>query len=157
MKRKRTEDDWVGHPGSSATYPDNWSSTTRNTTELRANHKFLVDNAERMWILAQVSDPNQDYSFDQMAIVQVDKKIFLCQTTGCSCPSPWEVWFVHSGPFHNLRQVIAAIKAGEYAGCTLPQYEHEDLLGQLEDCLPKPKIHLVPTALRDMDLEERTV
>jgi hypothetical protein len=115
-KKYAKDHDWVGAGGVS------------NTDE-----GLLSANRDKVEILAEVSDDNLSYEFDMMAICYLrGHGYFICQATGCSCPSPSETWGVVKR-FRTRKQVMKAIEDGEYQGYTLPSYAVEDLRTQLLD------------------------
>lgn len=95
------------------------------------DERLLCDNASKVEILAEVSDPNQGWDFDVMAVCFLrGHGYFICQASGCSCPSPSETWgVVHR--YKTKRAVMKAIEDGEYQGYTLPAYAVEDLRKEL--------------------------
>ena len=102
-------------------------------TSVGADEKILCDNRDKVQVLAEVDDPNQEWAFDVMAICYLrGQGYFICQASGCSCPSPSETWQVVKR-FKTRKQVMKAIEDGEYQGYTLPSYAVEDLRTQLLD------------------------
>ena len=90
------------------------------------DERLLIDNADKVEVLSEASDPNQDWSYDYTAICKlVGQGYFLVQTSGCSCPSPSETWSVVKR-FKTKKQVLKAIEDGEYQGYTFPSYVVED-------------------------------
>ena len=87
---------WVGHP--------------RCERPGEKEH-ILIDNRDKLDFISGVSDPDADYSYDEYAIVKLDGVYFLCQTSGCSCPSPSETWYVYS--FGTLEEAVHPIVNGE--------------------------------------------
>lgn len=69
---------WVGHPNNSGGDLNN----------------LLIANRNDLIFLGGISDPDPNYSYDEFAIVRLKRRYFLCETSGCSCPSPDETWFV---------------------------------------------------------------
>lgn len=64
----------------------------RGYDELSADEKYFVDNAARAKHIAESDDPASCYSFDDNALYELDGSFYWFNTSGCSCPSPDEVW-----------------------------------------------------------------
>jgi len=115
--RKLTDSDWVGAP----------ECESRGTDE-----DLLIRRRDEIEVLAEISDPDACYSYDELAVVRLPGEgYFLCQTSGCSCPSPSETWGV-TGRFASVEEVVNAIKAGDYSGFTLDDWAVRGLLEDLE-------------------------
>ena len=74
---------WIAHPNRS---PNN-----------KLEQK-LVKNRYQLEIYGGVSDPEAHYSYDDVALVRLDNDYYLLRTSGCSCPSPSETWWIEKGP-----------------------------------------------------------
>lgn len=107
---------WVGHPAS-----------REGKNEYSVLHREFITNRHKLEIIGGVDDPNACYDYDEFAIVRYKRKLYLLETSGCSCPSPSETWSIIHGPTTKAA-LIAAIKAGEYQGYTLPEWAEAELL-----------------------------
>lgn len=57
--------------------------------------RSLTDEPERWKMVHASADPEADYSYDDLALMERDDgTVALVRTTGCSCPSPDETWGV---------------------------------------------------------------
>jgi hypothetical protein len=99
--------------------------------------KFLIEHREDVEIIAQISDDDASYSYDDYAVIRVlitgrsaRESFYLLNTSGCSCPDSRETWSVLRGPtnlgvieavalddtyrvpFNQREAFLAAIKAG---------------------------------------------
>jgi len=101
---------WVGDPA---------------TREPSADERLLIDNRDHILVWGYAQDEDAGYEFDEMALVSLFGMFYLVQTSGCSCPSPGEMWHVEwSGDIDTLwRKVIA----GEYTGYTLPKWAQDHM------------------------------
>jgi len=98
-----------------------------------ADDQLIIANRDKVQILAEVSDPAQDYSYDDTAVCYLrGHGYFIIQASGCSCTGPSETWGVVKR-FKTRKQVMKAIEDGEYQGYTLPEYAINDLRTQLLD------------------------
>jgi len=92
---------------------------------------LLIRNRDKVEIVAEASDQDLSYEFDELAVAYLKGYgYFICQATGCSCPSPSETWCVVKR-FKTKKAVIKAIEDGEYQGYTLPDYAAEQLKADL--------------------------
>ncbi len=71
---------------------ERWGARTHD--KLDADEAFFVDNAERAVLIAESSDPNANYDYNDYALCELDGRFWLFNTSGCSCPSPTETWCV---------------------------------------------------------------
>lgn len=70
-----------------------WVSTRgRSTDNLTDDERFFCENSDRAVTLAESSDPDADYSYDDYALAELDGVYYIFNTSGCSCPSPDETW-----------------------------------------------------------------
>lgn len=89
--------------------------------------KEIRENRQSLEIIGGVVDSTLSYEYDEFALVRYKRKLYLLQTSGCSCPSPTETWGIVHGPV-GKRELIKEIKAGNYEGYTLPSHLGEELL-----------------------------
>lgn len=68
---------WYGHP------------RCERPTESEA---FLIENRHRIEVMAEWVDTEASYEFEERAILRVGGHFYYVTTSGCSCPSPTEVW-----------------------------------------------------------------
>jgi len=103
------------------------------TTNVGDDERVLCENRDKVQIVAEASDDSLSWEFDYLAVAYLrGHGYFICQATGCSCPSPSETWGVVKR-FKTRKAVMKAIEDGEYQGYTLPSYAIEDLRTQLLD------------------------
>ena len=102
---------WVAHPAAVA------------NNEL---DKEMVANRYKLEIIGGVVDETLSYEYDEFAVVRYKRKLYLFETSGCSCPDPTETWSVQ-GPY-TKKELHDEIKKGNYSGYTLPKHLEEDLL-----------------------------
>lgn len=103
---------WVGH------------KDCHNPTK---EENFLINNRNKLNIVGGVCDRDASYSYDDFALVELDGEYWLCQTSGCSCPSPSETWCVDIGPT-TLEEIRAFILGGHYGGYTVPKKQESEFL-----------------------------
>lgn len=78
MKPNLPEDHWVANPACS---------------EPSDNDNLLIDNRDKVCLVAECSNANLSWEYDETAVVYLrDHGWFLLGTSGCSCPSPNETW-----------------------------------------------------------------
>lgn len=100
-------------------------------TNVEADERLLCENRDKVEILAEVSDDSLSWEFDVLAVCFLrGHGYFICQASGCSCPSPSETWHVVHR-FKTKRACLKAIEDGEYEGYTLPSYALADLRKEL--------------------------
>ncbi len=92
--------------------------------------RLLIDRRDDLELIAEIDDPNADYSYDSAAVVKLGTDYYVVGTSGCSCPSPSETWGVYLGPVAK-DEAVKYFAEGEYAGCTYPQ----DVLGPFIDAI----------------------
>jgi hypothetical protein len=71
-----------------------------------------------------IDDDNSSYSFDDYSLIQIKGHgWFLLNTSGCSCPSPNEMWVVtlHEKTLPKLRKAFEALAAAETYGVIMNQ------------------------------------
>ena len=101
---------WVAHPAGGSLNPV---------------EKELVENRTKLEIIGGVVDDQLSWEYDEFAVVRYQRKLYLFETSGCSCPDPTETWRV-TGPFTKA-ELLKEIKAGNYGGFTLPEHLEEEL------------------------------
>lgn len=92
----------------------------------------LIDRRDEVEVFGEISDDDASYSYDDWALVRLDDKFYLLQTSGCSCPSPSETWGIAIGPT-TLAEVRAHIESGDYDGYTLPVKQADDFKKMFDD------------------------
>lgn len=81
----------------------------RTYKEIDEIERFVVDRRAKATTLCESRDPHADYSFNNFALIEIDNYYFVFGTTGCSCPSPDEVWgFVMMGTREELAPEISS-------------------------------------------------
>jgi hypothetical protein len=111
---------WVAHPD------------RRHEKSLDDAEKVIVENRYKLEIIGGVSDNEADYSYNDWALCKLKNKYYLLSTSGCSCPSPKETWYIEIGPT-TLKQIEKHIKSGAYEGYTLPKKQEADFLALIEE------------------------
>jgi len=91
----------------------------------------LVQRRGELRIHAEIADDEASYSFDDFALVSLDDKFYLLNTTGCSCPSPSEQWGIEIGPA-SLLEIRAFIEGGHYSGYTVPKKQLTEFLEAID-------------------------
>lgn len=81
MDNELDDYNWIAHPDGKGN-PEN---------------DFLIANRSKLKVHADI-DLGADYEYDMYAIVSLDDKYFLLNSSGCSCPSPSETWGINLGP-----------------------------------------------------------
>ncbi len=87
--------------------------------------KELIANRTKLEVIGGVTDDTLSYAYDEFAVVRYKRKLYLFETSGCSCPDPTETWTV-AGPFTKA-ELLKEIKSGNYGGYTLPKHLEEEL------------------------------
>jgi hypothetical protein len=87
----------------------------------------LIDRRDDIEVIGMVTDDEADYSYDEWALIKLDSDYYLLSTSGCSCPSPSETWYVNLGPA-TLAEIKNDIVNGDYDGYTLPKKQAGDFL-----------------------------
>ncbi len=106
---------------------ESWVGSPRGGNYNDADDNLIKENRDKVEVLAEVSDPDQDYSYDDTAVCYLEGHgYFLVQAAGCSCDGPEDTWSV-SQRFATKEEILAAIDAGEYTGCTIPDYAIEEI------------------------------
>ena len=78
--------DWIQHISVDSS---GWAA---RTAPLSPAEQFFIENRERAATIAESSDPNASYSYDDWALCELDGTFYAFNTSGCSCPSPSETW-----------------------------------------------------------------
>lgn len=107
---------WVGHP--------------RCEHQKEVEREFIA-NREKLEIIGGVVDETLSYEYNEFAVVKYKRKLYLLETSGCSCPSPTETWYIVHGP-STKKELIKSINAGDYQGYTLPEHLEKDLIAVIE-------------------------
>ena len=84
MIRRITEQDWIAHPNREG------ESTDETAT--------IIANRDRIEVVAEWADPTLEWEFFEIAVIRLDGNYYALTTSGCSCPSPTEVWSIDYGP-----------------------------------------------------------
>jgi hypothetical protein len=119
---------WVGHPASSR--PAGSTGDSAKDAYNALQNEFIA-NRDKLEILGGVTDPNACYDYDEFAVVRYKRKLYLLETSGCSCPSPSETWGIVHGPTTKT-ELVKSIKKGDYQGYTLPEWAEAELLAAIE-------------------------
>jgi hypothetical protein len=93
--------------------------------------QVFKENRHKIEIIGGVVDHNLSYEYDEFALVRWKSKLYLLETSGCSCPSPDETWGTVHGPITKT-ELTKEIKAGNYTGYTLPAHLEQELLEVIE-------------------------
>ena len=109
----------------------NWIASER-CENAREVEQHLIENKDKIEVFGEISDDEASYSYDDWALIRLDGKFYLLQTSGCSCPSPSETWGVAVGPV-TLAEVRTHIETGDYSGYTLPKKQEEDFKQMFDD------------------------
>ncbi len=64
----------------------------RSLSECSIDERHFVENHDRAETLAESSDPDASYDYDDYALALLDGRYYVFNTSGCSCPSPEETW-----------------------------------------------------------------
>lgn len=80
-----------------------------------------------MEIIGGIVDAEASYSYDDWALVELDKNFYLFSTSGCSCPSPSETCRLEIGPA-TLDQIEEHVKSENYEGYTVPKRQLDEFL-----------------------------
>ena len=92
----------------------------------------LIDRRDEIEVFGEISDDEASYSYDNWALIRLDGKFYLLQTSGCSCPSPSETWGIAIGPV-TLAEARAHIEEGNYSGYSLPKRQESDFKKIFDD------------------------
>ena len=85
----------------------NYRYNYNQRTSLEGDDAFLIENGERAITVAESEDPCASYSYDDFALILLDKKYYVVETSGCSCPSPGETWeCLFSGTWEETRDFL---------------------------------------------------
>lgn len=96
--------------------PSSYSGRSRHT--LTADELFFAENTERADTLAESSDPNASYDYDDYALAVLDGQYYVFNTSGCSCPSLDETWSMHfKGDGPALVDYLEGLRTGDEAAC----------------------------------------
>jgi hypothetical protein len=99
-RRPLPEHHWVGHEDCDDPGEDEY---------------HLINNHGRIFLLAEISDPENSYEFDQAAIVELDGIYYLCQATGDSDELPESNWCVQEQNTDPI-ELMRVIWNGKYTG-----------------------------------------
>lgn len=83
----------------------------RTYEKLDEVEKLLIDNKDKVVILCESNDPCADYSYDDYALLELNGYYFVINTSGCSCPSPSETWYV---VMHGPKEHIVDLLSRDY-------------------------------------------
>lgn len=92
----------------------------------------LVSRRADILVLGEIEDENLSYEYDQFALISLDEEYYLLETSGCSCPSPTETWFVQMGPC-SLSEIKELMVTGKYEGYTLPAKLLKDFIDGIDN------------------------
>lgn len=83
-------------------------------------------------VLGVIEDADASYSYDDWALCRIGLQYYLCNTSGCSCPSPEETWEVMHGPttLAGIREEV--LEKGNYEGYTLPYKQRAEFEAMLD-------------------------
>lgn len=74
--------------------PGDYGSGADNRKRTDPTQREIIDNWESVETIAESCDPWADYSFDDYALLRLGDVYYITNASGCSCPSPSEVWGV---------------------------------------------------------------
>jgi hypothetical protein len=94
-KTDATGYDWSGHPECESIDEDE-----RSVIDARL--------AGELEFISGASDPEASYSYDEYSLVKHGDIYYLLATSGCSCPSPSETWYV-CAKSDNIREALTPI------------------------------------------------
>lgn len=60
--------------------------------DLSETERALVENADAVELLAESTDPDACYAYDDFALLKYGETYYVINTCGCSCPDPSETW-----------------------------------------------------------------
>lgn len=113
-----------------------WDWVANGATSHRGEHEtLLIENREQLEVIGYVTDAEADYSFDDFALVRFKRKYYLLRTSGCSCPSPTEEWYVYFGPctLREMRKHLMDENKENGYGVTVRQ--HGEFLALCDEAL----------------------
>lgn len=87
-------------------------------------------------ILGGVVDEEASYEFDEWALIRLRGDYYLLRSSGCSCPSPSEVWGIECGPT-TIAKIREKIEGGDYHGFSLPKKKLDAFLALLAEAEAK--------------------
>ena len=70
------------------------SSWGDRTGALTAEERAFIEGRERAITIAEASDDRMAYEYDDWALCELDGVYYVFETSGCSCPSPSETWWL---------------------------------------------------------------
>jgi hypothetical protein len=114
MSSSMNDDLYADHPSA---YP--WVGSPRYQGEHTDDVLRLIENRARVRVLGGWSDPDAEWSYDEIALVELDGDYYALTTSGCSCPSPSETWCVDFGPA-TLAELRDWCARGSHADALLP-------------------------------------
>lgn len=119
--------DWVAHP---------------DCTKPSEEENKLIGNRGNILVIGEVADANASWSYDDWAIILFDKKYYLLNTSGCSCPSPTETWGIVFGPssLRDLEEHITTAYDTEYSVVGRQMSEFTAIIEQEENRDKRKKI-----------------
>lgn len=118
--RPLSEDEW-GNFG--------WVGSPRCESQTE-DEKVLIARRADIEFVGGIADPDADYSYDDFALVLLDGVYYLCESAGCSCPSPSETWGVeHNGTLSHIRECLVN---GDYDGYTVPSKCMAEFLAMID-------------------------
>ena len=108
--------DWVGH------------GACERPGQLES---IMITNRDMVLVLAEISDDNACYDYDDFALCLFGGGFYLLQTSGCSCPSPSETWRVDIGPC-SLSDIRRYLTSGKYEGYTVPGRQLDQFMAAID-------------------------
>lgn len=91
--------DWVWTPKDG----DYLGYGARDFANLTDMEKAFCAGHDRATTIAESEDPFADYGYYDWALAELDGVFYAFETSGCSCPSPYETWSLR---FHGTRDAM---------------------------------------------------
>lgn len=87
---------WVRAYTGASSYDENGDFVAgrsgRSLLELSPEERSFVESWELAETIAESSDPNASYDYDDWALARLNDTYYVFNTSGCSCPAPEETW-----------------------------------------------------------------
>lgn len=129
MSRKVVEKDWILDCGGENKWGVRSESSLSDFERWMHARRFEVD------VIAEGERNNLCYEYDEIAILHLDGRFGLAETSGCSCPSPSETWDVREMTAAQVVECLAEMaKQPDWASAVIEMRSAFDAWRMAGDC-----------------------
>lgn len=83
--------------------------------------RVLVTRRDEVRLWSLITNDDTGYSFDDLALVQLDDTFYVLSAAGCSCPSHSEAWEIGCKSNDPI-ELLSAVLEGNYRGWDIPEW-----------------------------------